>query len=296
MNYLKFLSTLDQWVAATPAVSAAAMVGSYARRTHHKDSDIDIALLTDEPTMFTESTQWLSDVFAEVKDIRREQWGPVTAFRFWLDDLEVELNITPSFWARVPVDPGTANLVAGGMTIVKDDAGGTLQTLINAVADGLVVNIRTHLPGDAKPIADLFYRAVHAIDDDTYSAAQKSAWAPVNTEERLQYWYERIEMKRPFVAEYQDQVVGFIELEPNGLIDCLYIDPDFQNQGLAGQLYQQAVNEASHFGLKELTTFASKEARPFFERRGFNVDYENQVEKEGQTLTNYYMKKSLTQE
>lgn len=296
MNYLEFLATLDQWVSATPDIAAAAIVGSYARRTNHKDSDIDITLLTDDPNAYCLNTKWLLQVFEDAKSIRNEHWGPVIAVRFWLGDLEVELNFTPLYWARVPVDPGTANVVAGGMTIIKDTPKQQLQTLIDAVNDGLTVNIRTHLPEDYEALADLFYRAVHAIGDELYTPAEKAAWAPVNTRERLDHWKERVETKRPFVAEYQDQIVGFIELEPDGLIDCLYVDPNHQNLGLAGQLYQQAVNEASHFGLKELSTYASKKARPFFERRGFVVAHENLVEKDGQKLTNYFMKKSLRQE
>lgn len=288
MNYLEFLATLDQWCNRTHDITGAAIVGSYARQSTHAESDIDIALLCQNPAHYTETKQWLTDVFPSARDVTTEQWGPVTALRFWLDELEVELNFSPPFWAQVPVDPGTANVVSGGMTIIKD-TDQQLQSLIDAVQDGQVVNIRTHLPDDADAIAQVFYRAVHNINDTLYSAAQKAAWAPVNDADRLAHWQQRVETSRPFVAEYQDQVVGFIELEPSGEIDCFYVDPSAQGLGIGGMLYQQVVNEARHFGIQQLTVNASLAAKPFFEKRRFDVVRENTVDVQGVTMTNVTM-------
>ncbi len=285
LNYLQFLSTLDQWLNSEPRIDSAAIVGSYARQTAHPESDVDIAILTDSWQDFTTDLSWLEALFPSARETRVETWGPVKAVRFWLDELEIELNFSPLFWANVPVDPGTANVVAGGMTIMKDNLS-RLQTLVTAVADGDIVNIRTHQPSDAQAIASIFHRAVHAIPDSIYDTEQKQAWSASIDVER---WRERIETSRPFVAEYQDQLIGFIELDTTGYVDCFYVDPDRQQLGIGGQLLQQVLNEARGFGLTELTVDASLVAQPFFARRGFNVIRENNVQQQGVSLANVTM-------
>ncbi len=289
MNYLEFLAVLDQWAHANNDIRGVAIVGSYARQAQHAESDVDVTLLTGAVERYAEDTQWLKTLFPDATNLRVEHWGPVIALRFWLQDLEIEFNLTPLHWSNVPVDPGTANVVNGGLTIVKD-TDGVLQRLVDAVADGEVVNIRTHQPGDETAIAELFHRAVHAIPDSVYGAAQKQAWSAKIDVGR---WRQRIEQSRPFVAEYQDRLVGFIELDTTGYIDCFYVDPESQQLGIGGQLYQQVVNEARSFGLTELTVDASLVAQPFFIRRGFQVIQENAVDLNGVTLNNVSMRRNL---
>jgi putative acetyltransferase len=292
MNYLELLATMDQWVQQQSNIEGAAIVGSYARGDNHSNSDIDIVLITPETNLFTENTTWLSELFPTATNISHEIWGATQAFRFWLDDLEVELNFCPPFWASIPVEPGTANVVHGGMTLLRDTKH-VLQKLIDAVEQNNIVNIRTHLPADGAALAHVFHNAVHAIPNTIYNETQKAAWAPEVDDLVLEKWQARIEKKRPFVAEYNGEIVGFIELEVNGYIDCFYIDPKAQSLGIGGMLYQQVVNEATGFGIKKLTVHASKTARPFFENRGFSVVEQNLAIINGVELTNYLMAKDL---
>ena len=293
MNYLEFLAKLDCWGREEPRLTGVAIVGSYARQNARPESDIDITLLCQQVEDFSQQQDWLSRYFPTATNVREETWGPVHTVRFWLDQLEIELNFSPLFWANVPVDPGTANVVAGGMTIVKDDSG-ALQLLINAVADGDIVHIRTHETADAEPLAHLFYQAVHAIPESLYSTEQKQAWAPALDAHSVEQWQQRIDATRPFIAQYQDQVAGFIELDTNGHIDCLYVAPRFQGLGIGGQLYQQAVNEARGFGLTTLRVEASHAAKPFFLKRGFKIEQENTVRVRGVDMVNWQMVRTLS--
>ena len=45
--------------------------------------------------------------------------------------------------------------------------------------------------------------------------------------------------------------------------------------------------------MAEFTTHASLTAKPFFEKRGYQVVQEQQVERKGILLTNYVMKKGV---
>jgi putative acetyltransferase len=91
------------------------------------------------------------------------------------------------------------------------------------------------------------------------------------------------------VALQDARVVGFIELEPDGHIDCLYVHPAFQRQGIAGRLLQHLMQEAKKRGIAQLHVEASAVARPFFEARGFALQARNSVVRRGQTLINYRM-------
>jgi putative acetyltransferase len=143
-------------------------------------------------------------------------------------------------------------------------------------------------------IADLFHDSVHAIDSAVYSEEEKEAWAP--TPPDYKFWKQRLETKKPFVAVKGEVIVGFIELESNGHIDCLYVHKDHQGQGIASSLLKYALHSALDMDINELHLAASKIAKPFFTQHGFIVRQSNQVKLRGQTLVNYSMSLSLKPE
>ena len=49
-----------QWARAQKNILAVALVGSYARKTARPESDIDLVMLTDEPTYFRTDTTLVS--------------------------------------------------------------------------------------------------------------------------------------------------------------------------------------------------------------------------------------------
>ena len=89
-------------------------------------------------------------------------------------------------------------------------------------------------------------------------------------------------------------MVGFIELEADGHIDCLYTHKDFQRRGVAGRLYRFAEEEAIRRGLQRLYVEASLMACPFFEKRGYTVRTRNQFVRRGVELVNFTMEKNLS--
>lgn len=154
------------------------------------------------------------------------------------------------------------------------------------------MNITLYQPEMARELAELFHRAVHAIDASLYTPAQQEAWAPTPTDYR--FWQQRLDRKRPWVIRRDNgQLAGFIELDPDGHIDCLYVDPGCQRRGVAGLLYDHLEALARSRGLGRIYVEASLVARPFFEHRGFRVLCRNELRRHGQGLVNFSMEKRL---
>lgn len=118
-------------------------------------------------------------------------------------------------------------------------------------------------------ITDLFHSAVHNIDPASYTCEQKEAWAP--TPPDYDFWFSRLNEKKPFLAIVGDRVAGFLELESNGHIDCAYTHPDFQRIGIASKLLDHSVAEAVKMNITRLYVEASLIAKPFFESLGFHA-------------------------
>jgi putative acetyltransferase len=153
------------------------------------------------------------------------------------------------------------------------------------------MKIQTYSPDKAREIADLFHKSVHAIDPLLYSSEQKEVWSPTPID--YERWAERLNVKKPFVAIIEGRVAGFIELDTDGHIDCTYVHPDFQGRGVACALYEHLITETRVKNIKRLYVEASLVAKPFFEHRGFSVSKKNEIQRNGITLVNFSMEKSL---
>jgi ribosomal protein S18 acetylase RimI-like enzyme len=149
--------------------------------------------------------------------------------------------------------------------------------------------IRPYQPGDHVAIAEIFTRAVHEIASRDYTPEQCLAWS--DREPNDAHWEKRCERKRPFVAIVEGQVAGFLELDPDGHIDCAYIHPSFQHRGIMTELVRHAMQTCFSKGISRLYVEASICARPMFEKLGFKTLGENWVNVKGVELLNYKMER-----
>lgn len=149
------------------------------------------------------------------------------------------------------------------------------------------MKIRPYRESDCTEIADLFHGAVHAIDTSLYSAKELEVWAP--TPPDYNDWKQRLSVKQPYIAVENSTIIGFIELEDTGHIDCLYVHKDYQCLGVASSLLRYVLRIAEEQGIKDLHVEASSVARPLFEKFGFKLQHRNTVNLRGQSLTNYSM-------
>ncbi len=145
--------------------------------------------------------------------------------------------------------------------------------------------LREYRPADCPQLADLFYHTVHTVNAKDYTEEQVNAWAAGQVD--LEAWDRSFREHYTVIAEENGLIVGFGDIDQTGYLDRLYVHKDFQGRGIATavcNLLEQAVAGS-------IVTHASLTARPFFEKRGYAVLREQQVERRGVRLTNYVMEK-----
>lgn len=149
------------------------------------------------------------------------------------------------------------------------------------------MKIREMTRGDGKETLRLFYETVRSVCAEDYTEAQISAWAsPRGVREWTDSFFA--EGRRALVAEEGGEIVGFADMTQDGYFDRLYVHKNFQRRGIAAAL-ADALEEGC--AASSFTVHASVTARGFFEKRGYVLVRENIVERGGEKLFNYYMRK-----
>ncbi|MGJ8582201.1 MAG: GNAT family N-acetyltransferase [Psychromonas sp.] len=132
---------------------------------------------------------------------------------------------------------------------------------------------------------------MHSISIETYSLAQQAAWAPSPI--NYQYWATRLSGKKPFLLLSENAVIGFIELESDGHIDCAYVHPDFQQQGGGEFLLTYLIEHANSLRLPLLYVEASLIAKPLFIKCGFKVIKQHTIIRNNQPFIQFLMQKKM---
>ncbi|MDN2665616.1 GNAT family N-acetyltransferase [Vibrio sp. 14N.309.X.WAT.E.F5] len=152
-----------------------------------------------------------------------------------------------------------------------------------------MVRIRNYQPNDNKALWEIYFHTVRNINVRDYSQEQVEAWAPSDFDSEL--WQKCLHRIQPFVAELDGRVVGYTDLQPNGLIDHFFCHHEYQGKGVGRALMEHVFQIGSVRGVSRYFSEVSITARPFYEHLGFTVVNEQEVEMRGVKLTNYVMEK-----
>jgi putative acetyltransferase len=153
------------------------------------------------------------------------------------------------------------------------------------------VTIRPYRTNDVADLVTLFRASVRSIGRRDYTESQVHAWAPDLIDHDS--FARRCAAKSTWIAECEHRIAGFSDIEPDGHIDMLYVEPDFQRRGVARALLGHIEKIAQTRGLERLYTEASITARPVFEAIGFHVIAAQTVTVRSESMTNYRMEKRL---
>ncbi|MEK4451769.1 MULTISPECIES: GNAT family N-acetyltransferase [Paenibacillus] len=156
------------------------------------------------------------------------------------------------------------------------------------------MDIRAYRESDISQIVSLFYETVHSVNKQDYSQEQLDAWAP-KEEEVLKHntWRASLRQNITYVAEIDNIIVGLSDMTAEGHLDRLYVHKDYQGLGIASALVSKLELKAKELGLYEMDAEASITAKPFFERRGYQLIAKQSVERKGVLLVNYRMSKKI---
>ena len=151
--------------------------------------------------------------------------------------------------------------------------------------------LRRYIQRDLEEIVRLYYETVHTINAGDYTPEQLDAWTGSRMDREA--WDASLRSHHSLVAEKAGKIIGFDDMDTTGYLDRLYVHKDSQWQGVASALCGCLEEWVWEKGGRLVTTQASITARPFFERRGYCLLREQQVERQGLLLTNYVMEKRL---
>ncbi len=152
-----------------------------------------------------------------------------------------------------------------------------------------VLVLRPYQPEDCSKLIRLFKDTVHTINSADCTPEQIEAWAGNADPER---WNQSLLDHLTLIAEKSGEIVGFADLnQKQNLLDRLYIAADHQKEGIASALCDALESRCKGSFLQ---TEASITARPFFEKRGYQVLQEQQACRKGVLLKNFRMEKRLS--
>ncbi|MCB5196946.1 GNAT family N-acetyltransferase [Deefgea salmonis] len=153
------------------------------------------------------------------------------------------------------------------------------------------MKIRRFQVGDEIALSLVFLSAVHKVASRDYTREQIHAWAPTDMD--LGIWAKHIQVLQPFVAEIDNEIAGYADLQPSGYIDHFYVSGKYARKGVGSLLMNRIDEEAKRLGVSELTSDVSKTAEPFFVLHGFHVEERRHPICRGVTLHNARMRKKM---
>jgi uncharacterized protein len=125
------------WASRRSDIRGLAVVGSWARGTARRDSDIDLCLLVNEPEVFR-SQDWLDDISWHEGYV--VGWHDADYGVAWSRHLQlsasgkIEFTFCHPSWADTdPVEAGTAEVVSGGCRVLIDKSG-LFEKLLSVVS------------------------------------------------------------------------------------------------------------------------------------------------------------------
>lgn len=152
-----------------------------------------------------------------------------------------------------------------------------------------MVTIREFKIGDEDGAWKVFYSSIHQVCCKDYSTEQIQAWAPANIDSDI--WASKMRSIKPFIAMVDEKIIGYADLQNDGKIDHFFVHGDHQAQGVGKSLMSKIFEESA--SNKRLYSEVRHTAKPFFEKNGFKVTKEQEVNIRGVTLTNNIMERRI---
>ena len=133
-------------------------------------------------------------------------------------------------------------------------------------------------------LLSIFRSSVRESCGKEYSEEEREAWSSSADKDR---WIDELESHYSLVAFFGEEAIGFGDIEEDGHLNLLYVNPDFQGMGVATRISDLLERHAGG----RVRTEASLTAKGFFLRRGYEVEREETVFRKGVALRRFRMRK-----
>ncbi len=190
---------------------------------------------------------------------------------------------------------GTGSVVGAGSVVTK-------SIPANCVAVGNPCRVIRYLKFDYKirtldekdvlQMRDLFCATVLNVNTRDYTEEEAKDWASCG--KRTERWKELLAYNQYVGAfDEHDCLVGFTSMNKDGYLHSMFVHKDFQHKGIATQLLLEVERIARQYGVIHIISEVSLTARPFFEKKGYEVVKIQKCQANKLELTNFVMRKLL---
>lgn len=153
------------------------------------------------------------------------------------------------------------------------------------------ITLRPATETDLNEMRELYKGTITTVCADDYDEAQRTVWA--STADNAERWSNLIKEQYVLLAMINGMIAGFSSLREGNYLDFMYVHKDCQRMGIAETLLGAIEKKALEMGATIITSDVSKTARPFFEKKGYEVLAEQVNHRQGLELVNFKMKKAL---
>ncbi len=151
--------------------------------------------------------------------------------------------------------------------------------------------LKPYQPDDLPAIMAIFQQAIEAIPDHLYPAQQRKLWIG---REDVSGWRTRLVNSDCWVMEQDGEIIGFCSTSPLcDHVDLLYVHPDHQGQGVAGDMLAFLLDQAIRAEVETVTAKASLCSLPLFLKHGFTDEGRKITLREGEAIPYHPVHKSL---
>ena len=143
---------------------------------------------------------------------------------------------------------------------------------------------------DIPALQVLFRMTVLYVNSRDYTREEVEDWASCADSE---VHMKELLSQNHYVAALDErgEILGFSSMNTEGYLHSMFVHKDYQRRGVGSFLLSAVEKKAAEYGVAEITTEVSLTARPFFERKGYEVVKVQKCKANRLHLTNFVMRK-----
>lgn len=153
-------------------------------------------------------------------------------------------------------------------------------------------HIRRYRETDLHQAVKVFKDSIIEIGPEKYNSIQLEAWSSYPDD--INEFNLILDEGVTYVAEAEDKIVSFGTLNPADHVEFLYTLKKYSKMGIASSIYHMLESHARLNGIHKIHTEASKIARPFFIKAGFEIVEKVIVIRNNIEFERYRMSKELS--